>query len=323
VGRRCPPQALCPSLQRSALELELGVSPSPTQPAAGVGCRRASSSKRAFSSWGVGCAAEQAPGPVPRTLCPAGPLFGKLQKGIPVEVAGGRVVQPHEVRWAPAAQRSAKGGGGGAARGLLRWTRALHVAPGFALAHPTPNQTTLAIRHSPLPTPPLLQTRQVMEDAQPGPLVLIADCPSEAYLPGLAQAPALQQHMGQAAQPGKLQLLVHLAPLEVGARLPGRPFCSTGTSCRAPLHALGAAAMSAAVKCGVAAAATRLCRRVGWRFPPPSFPPRPSVPAKGGHRGLRTSCGTCCRCCAARRTSSGWPPVAPPGGTCYCPRGST
>ena len=75
-----------------------------------------------------------------------------------------------------------------------------------------------------------------MEPASPGPVVVIADCPSAAYLPSLVASPALARCMGGAhgaqapngagappgdassrgaGDPGAAACVIHLAPAEV------------------------------------------------------------------------------------------------------------
>ena len=101
---------------------------------------------------------------------------------------------------------------------------------------------------------------QVMEPASPGPVVVIADCPSAAYLPSLVASPALARCMGGAhgaqapngagappgdaasrgaGEPCAAACVIHLAPAEVrpwpaGLGQPGggtEPCCDSGAAC--------------------------------------------------------------------------------------------
>ena len=66
---------------------------------------------------------------------------------------------------------------------------------------------------------------QVTEPGLPGPVVIIADCPSPQHLPSLCSAPAWTrwqssaQNAGSAGQLARVACIVHLAPPEVSIRV--------------------------------------------------------------------------------------------------------
>lgn len=66
---------------------------------------------------------------------------------------------------------------------------------------------------------------QVTEAGRPGPVVIIADCPTPQHLPSLCSAPAWSrwqrstQTAGSTGQPARVACIVHLAPPEVSNRV--------------------------------------------------------------------------------------------------------
>ncbi len=83
--------------------------------------------------------------------------------------------------------------------------------------------------------------RQVMQPDTPGPVVVIADCPTHAHLPALAASPALARCMGgggrepraggpAAAGDGAAACVIHLAPAQACDPLQARLRCAGGAS---------------------------------------------------------------------------------------------
>jgi ribonuclease Z len=61
----------------------------------------------------------------------------------------------------------------------------------------------------------VVQPSEVMEDAQPGPVLLLLDCPTEGHAAELQHAPVLQQLAARPVQAGQVKLVMHMSPVQV------------------------------------------------------------------------------------------------------------